>query len=109
MTTSTGHARPKPADRALRKIIALGIHVFAAWSRLAYRLAPPWRGKLGHADHVTIPCQDLAIAEEFYVGLLGAKVALRLDAPRLERLGWSRPDIERNHAAETHGDVANGQ
>jgi hypothetical protein len=66
-----------------------GIRCFTVGLRIAYRVTPPWTGKLGSVDHVTIPCRDLRVAEEFYVGLLGTRVALRLDAARLERLGWS--------------------
>lgn len=108
MTSSSANVRPGLAGQALRKVIGTGVHAFSAWSRLAYRATPPWRGKLSYVDHVTIPCQDLGVAEEFYVGLLGARVALRLDAPRLERLGWSRQDIEENHAAHLQLTLAGG-
>jgi catechol 2,3-dioxygenase-like lactoylglutathione lyase family enzyme len=108
MISTAAETRLSTSGRALRKIIGVGIHAFTMWSRLAYRLTPPRRGKISRVDHVTIPCQDLDIAEEFYVGLLGARVALRLDAARLERLGWSSSDVKRNHAAHLQLTLAGG-
>ena len=108
MTSNSANARPSLAGQALRKVIGVGVHTFVAWSRFTYRATPPWRGKLSYIDHVTIPCRDLGVAEQFYVGILGARVALRLDAPRLERLGWSRQDIEENHAAHLQLTLAGG-
>ena len=37
--------------------------------------------------HVTVPVRDLAHAEQFYVGLLGGEVLMRVDAAMLARLG----------------------
>jgi catechol 2,3-dioxygenase-like lactoylglutathione lyase family enzyme len=108
MTSPPADTRPSRTAQAVRKVVGAGIHAFTLWSRLAYQLTPPWRGKISRVDHVTIPCRDLGIAEEFYAGLLGARVVLRLDAARLERLGWSRPDIERNHAAHLQLTLAGG-
>jgi catechol 2,3-dioxygenase-like lactoylglutathione lyase family enzyme len=38
-------------------------------------------------DHVTLPCRDLQAAEEFYVGLLGGRVLLRVDEAFLRKVG----------------------
>ncbi|MCL2393874.1 MAG: VOC family protein [Acidimicrobiaceae bacterium] len=108
MTPSETTPRLTAEKRVLYKVIGGGIRCFTVASRLAYRVTPPWAGKLGSVDHVTIPCRDLRVAEEFYVGLLGARVALRLDAARLERIGWSPEDIEANHAAHLQLTFAGG-
>jgi catechol 2,3-dioxygenase-like lactoylglutathione lyase family enzyme len=42
-------------------------------------------------DHVTIPVRDLALAERFYVGLLGGTVLMRIDADFLARVGRPAP------------------
>ena len=86
-------------SKVLRKVIGVAVRVNFAWKRLAYRLRPPWAGKLTHLDHVTIPCGDLGIAEEFYVGLLGAQIVRRIDEPFLRRMGWPVERIEEAHAA----------
>ena len=88
---------PLPA-RLWRSLIGLGIRVFFAWNRFVYRARLPWGGKLRHVDHITFPCDDLAAAEEFYIGLLGAKLVLRIDQRLLMRMGWAAADIERNRA-----------
>jgi catechol 2,3-dioxygenase-like lactoylglutathione lyase family enzyme len=108
MTSTARHTRLRSADRALRKLIGIGARAFTTWYRLAYRLASPRFGKLRGVDHITIPCQDLRVAEDFYVGLLGARVALRLDADRLQRLGWSPEDIEANRASHLQLTLAHG-
>jgi catechol 2,3-dioxygenase-like lactoylglutathione lyase family enzyme len=105
-------AREAPAlpliARLLRKGIAIGAELFVAWVRLRYRLSFPWRAKLKHLDHITIPCGDLKIAEDFYVGLLGARVAMRIDKKLLLRLGWSEEQIEKQHAAHVSLTLAGG-
>jgi catechol 2,3-dioxygenase-like lactoylglutathione lyase family enzyme len=85
-------------ENVKRKAIAVGGKMFFAAAPLLYRLRFPWGGKLGHVDHVTIPTADLRIAEEFYVGLLGARIVLRIDQATLTRMGWTLAEIERNHA-----------
>jgi catechol 2,3-dioxygenase-like lactoylglutathione lyase family enzyme len=85
-------------EKVTRKVIAIGGKMFFAAAPLLYRLRFPWGGKLGHVDHVTIPTADLRIAEEFYVGLLGARIVLRIDQATLTRMGWTLDEIERNHA-----------
>jgi catechol 2,3-dioxygenase-like lactoylglutathione lyase family enzyme len=76
--------------------------------RLVYRLKFPWTGKLGHLDHVTIPCHDARIAEEFYVGLLRAQVVNRIDRALLRRIGWNDLDITQNAAEHLSVTLAGG-
>jgi catechol 2,3-dioxygenase-like lactoylglutathione lyase family enzyme len=54
-------------------------------ARLRHRFGggPRLRG----LDHVTMPCGDLEVAERFYVGVLGARVLMRVDAAFLRRFG----------------------
>lgn len=84
--------------RLWHRLIGLGIRVFFAWNRFVYRVRRPWGGKLRHVDHITFPCDDLVVAEEFYIGFLGAKLVLRIDQRLLMRMGWAAADIERNRA-----------
>jgi catechol 2,3-dioxygenase-like lactoylglutathione lyase family enzyme len=84
--------------KLLRKLIVPAVTAFIACKRMAYRLKRPWGGKLGHLDHLTIPCGDAQIAEEFYVGLLGAQVVNRIDRRLLRRIGWADADIDQNTA-----------
>jgi catechol 2,3-dioxygenase-like lactoylglutathione lyase family enzyme len=86
-------------EKLKRKIIAFGGRIYFGAAPLLYRLRFPWGGKLGAIDHVTIPTRDLRIAEEFYVGFLGARIVLRIDRAMLLRMGWEVAEIERNHAA----------
>lgn len=83
------------ASRVQRKAISVGWRLFFAWSHLAYRLLPPWGGKLRAVDHLTVPCTDLQVAERFYVGLLGARVVMRADIAFLERMGRPADEIAR--------------
>ena len=62
---------------------------------------------LTEVSHVTIPCRDLRIAEEFYVGLLGARVIIRIDAALRRAMGWTDADIDAksaDHLGITFGD-----
>ncbi|WP_437570993.1 VOC family protein [Sorangium sp. So ce542] len=93
--TSLGFTAAPLAARVQRKAIGVGMRLFFAWSHLAYRLRPPWGGKLRAVDHLTLPCADLAVAERFYVGLLGARVLMRVDAPFLERMGRPADEVAR--------------
>lgn len=86
------------AEALKRKAIAAGSRAFFAAAALRYRLGFPWRAKLGRIDHVTLGVTDLAVAERFYVGLLGARVVLRIDRALLTRMGWTEAEIERNDA-----------
>ncbi|WP_437724934.1 VOC family protein [Sorangium sp. So ce861] len=93
--TSSGFTAAPLAARVQRKAIGVGMRLFFAWSHLAYRLRPPWGGKLRAVDHLTLPCADLGVAERFYVGLLGARVLMRVDVPFLERMGRPAYEIAR--------------
>jgi catechol 2,3-dioxygenase-like lactoylglutathione lyase family enzyme len=88
---TTGKRPPWP-ERIRLKLISLGVRGFFSAKRLIYRarLGP----KLRHVDHITIPCGDLCVAEAFYVGVLGAKVMMRIDERMLQKVGWSREQIE---------------
>jgi catechol 2,3-dioxygenase-like lactoylglutathione lyase family enzyme len=79
--------RTGAAGRSLlrAKGIALGMRLFNVWVRLRHRLSFGMR--IHHVDHITIPCNDLAVAEAFYVGLLGARVMMRVDREFLRRMG----------------------
>jgi catechol 2,3-dioxygenase-like lactoylglutathione lyase family enzyme len=81
-----------------RKLIGTGVRGYFAAMRMVYRLRFPWDGKLQSLDHITIPCHDSQIAEEFYVGLLGAQIVNRIDRRLLKRIGWREEDIARNAA-----------
>ncbi len=67
------------------KGMGLAMGLFDVWVRLRHRLR--WGMRIRALDHVTIPCRDLAVAEAFYVGVLGARVMLRVDADFLSRMG----------------------
>jgi catechol 2,3-dioxygenase-like lactoylglutathione lyase family enzyme len=57
------------------------------WARAMHRLRPG--PSLRGLDHVTFPCDDLRVAEDFYVGLLGGRVLMRVDEAFLRRVGRS--------------------
>lgn len=48
--------------KLVRKLIVPAVTALVACKRMAYRLKRPWGGKLGHLDHITIPCGDAQIA-----------------------------------------------
>jgi catechol 2,3-dioxygenase-like lactoylglutathione lyase family enzyme len=102
--------RPKVTlpTRLARKVIGLGVRSFFSWHRFVYRVGFPWGCKLRGVDHITLPCEDLAVAEQFYVGLLGARIVLRIDKKLLTRMGWSVDDIERNRAVNLSLTVGSG-
>jgi catechol 2,3-dioxygenase-like lactoylglutathione lyase family enzyme len=64
---------------------SLAMLAMNVWARAAHRLrfGPRIRG----LDHVTFPCRDLRVAEDFYLGVLEARVLLRVDAAFLRRVG----------------------
>jgi hypothetical protein len=53
------------AGKFLRKLTGVGNRLFWQSKRLAYKFRWPWRGKLLHLDHVTVPVTDLRVAEDF--------------------------------------------
>ena len=74
-----------PAGFLRAKGVSLGMGVLNAWARARHRLALGPR--ISGLDHVTIPCRDLRVAEVFYVGVLGARVLLRVDREFLRKVG----------------------
>jgi catechol 2,3-dioxygenase-like lactoylglutathione lyase family enzyme len=73
-------------------VTAVLMRGFFAWHKLAHRLRGSFRLRVRRIDHVTVPCKDLNAAERFYVGLLGARLMLRVDAGFMKRMG--RPPDE---------------
>jgi hypothetical protein len=61
------------AGKVQRKLTGLGVRLFFNLKRLVYRFHRPWRGKLSHFDHVTLPVSDLKVAEDFYEVFSGRK------------------------------------
>jgi catechol 2,3-dioxygenase-like lactoylglutathione lyase family enzyme len=55
------------------------------WARARHRFG--FGPRVRHLDHVTIPCRDLRVAEDFYIGLLGARVLMRIDQAFLRKVG----------------------
>jgi catechol 2,3-dioxygenase-like lactoylglutathione lyase family enzyme len=88
---TTAGRRPSWPERVRLKLIGLGVRAFFGAKRFAYRTRPG--PKLRYVDHITIPCDDLDVAEAFYVGVLGAKVMMRIDEKRLGSVGWTREQI----------------
>jgi catechol 2,3-dioxygenase-like lactoylglutathione lyase family enzyme len=68
-------------------LTALLMRGFFAWHKLAHRVAAAFGMRVRGVDHVTLPCKDLAAAEGFYVGVLGARVMLRVDADFMRQMG----------------------
>jgi catechol 2,3-dioxygenase-like lactoylglutathione lyase family enzyme len=76
----------RPVLRFLRsKGTSMAMSAMDAWARALHRLA--WRLSVRGLDHVTIPCLDLRTAEEFYVGILSARVLMRIDEAFLRKVG----------------------
>jgi catechol 2,3-dioxygenase-like lactoylglutathione lyase family enzyme len=105
MTTNDSTLAPAPAARpeglALRvlraKVTSLGMRAMNAWARARHKLRLGLR--ISSLDHVTIPCGDLLVAEAFYVGVLGARVLIRIDEEFLRKLG--RPEDAKAGAVHT--------
>jgi catechol 2,3-dioxygenase-like lactoylglutathione lyase family enzyme len=75
-----------PLARFLRnKGTSAAMTAMNVWARVRHRLGfgPRVRG----LDHVTVPCHDLRAAEDFYIGLLGARVLIRIDEAFLRKVG----------------------
>jgi catechol 2,3-dioxygenase-like lactoylglutathione lyase family enzyme len=80
---------PAPGPLAVRflraKGTSLAMGAFNRWARARH-----WMGfgpRVRGLDHVTLPCADLHVAEDFYIGLLGARVLIRIDEAFLRRVG----------------------
>jgi catechol 2,3-dioxygenase-like lactoylglutathione lyase family enzyme len=88
-TTPPQRAASPPAPMVVRfarsKVTSLAMGALNTWARARHwiRFGPRVRG----LDHVTIPCLDLRVAEEFYIGLLGARVLIRIDEAFLRKVG----------------------
>jgi catechol 2,3-dioxygenase-like lactoylglutathione lyase family enzyme len=82
---------PKQLARFMRaKGMALAMMLMNLWARALHRLRFGMR--IRGVDHVTFPCADLAVAEAFYVGVLGGRVLLRVDEAFVRKVG--RPDAD---------------
>jgi catechol 2,3-dioxygenase-like lactoylglutathione lyase family enzyme len=55
------------------------------WAQALHRLG--FGPKIRGLDHVTFPCTDLAVAEAFYLRVLGGRVLLRVDEAFLRKVG----------------------
>jgi catechol 2,3-dioxygenase-like lactoylglutathione lyase family enzyme len=64
---------------------SLAMQAMNTWARARHRLG--FGPRIAGLDHVTIPCRDLRVAEAFYVGVLGARVLMRIDEAFLRRMG----------------------
>jgi catechol 2,3-dioxygenase-like lactoylglutathione lyase family enzyme len=112
--SSSSSSGPIPARKLAaletlrRKLIGRAVALYFVAMRVAYRLRLPWRGKLRKLDHITIPCSDRAMAERFYVGLLGAKAVNRIERALLRRIGWHNDDIDRYAAEHLSVTIADG-
>jgi catechol 2,3-dioxygenase-like lactoylglutathione lyase family enzyme len=88
-STLATSAAARPDGFALRVLRAkgasLGMRAMNAWARARHKLRLGLN--ISALDHVTIPCRDLRVAEEFYVGLLGARVLVRIDEEFLRKVG----------------------
>lgn len=88
----TREERPATTRAAVRYLRAKGtsgaMSAMNAWARARHRLG--WGLRIRGLDHVTIPCRDLRVAEDFYVGVLGARVLLRVDEAFLRKVGRYR-------------------
>lgn len=59
-----------------------------------------FQGRVRGVDHFTIPVREIALAERFYLGLLGAELVMRVDEELLSRFSGPLPPERR---AELHG------
>jgi catechol 2,3-dioxygenase-like lactoylglutathione lyase family enzyme len=81
--------RPAPIGIRFLRAKATGA-VMSAWnSWVRWKHALSFGPRLRGLDHVTIPCHDLKVAEDFYVGVLGSRVLMRIDEAFLRKVGRS--------------------
>lgn len=57
--------------------------------------SPTLRGRVLGVDHFTLAVRDMALAERFYIGLLGAELIMRVDEEFLRRIGGPMPPERR--------------
>ena len=95
-------------ERLKRKFICAGEFIFFNAVKVIYRFRSLGRPRLIYVDHITFPCTNLAEAEAFYVGLLGAKIVMRIDRAMLSKMGWSEQQIDRYKAPHLSLTLAGG-
>jgi catechol 2,3-dioxygenase-like lactoylglutathione lyase family enzyme len=69
------------------KATGLAMSVMNAWARVRHRFGSGPR--IAGIDHVTFPCRDLRVAEDFYVGVLRGRILIRIDEAFLRKVGRS--------------------
>jgi catechol 2,3-dioxygenase-like lactoylglutathione lyase family enzyme len=89
----------RAARRAQVRGVALGFELVGRWHKARHWLGNTDGMRIRGVDHLTLPCHDLRIAEDFYAGVLGARVLIRLDEERLIQLG--RPADEARNGKHT--------
>ena len=98
MTLPRAEAAPaKPSRRPpflFRPLQAKGMSL-VMWAmnisaRMRHRFG--WGPRILHLDHVTLPCRDLRAAEQFYLGVLGGRVLMRVDEAFLRKVGRRADD-----------------
>lgn len=70
-----------------KKLIAAAFKLWVAAVRLKRTLRLAGRAPLGRLDHITIPVHDLAVAQAFYCGILGAAYFMKVDDETFKRFG----------------------
>lgn len=80
------------ARRAQVRGVALGLQLATRWHKTRHWLGNTEGMRIRGVDHLTLPCHDLRVAEDFYVGVLGARVLIRLDEEMILRRGRSAED-----------------
>jgi len=80
-------------ERLKRKCICVGAGIFCNAVKVIYRCRSLGRPRLIDVDHRTFPCTNVAEAEAFSVGLLGAKIMMRIDRAMLAKRGGSEQQI----------------
>ena len=83
--------------RLLKWVVAVGMGCHHCAVQWLHRLRTPFGLRIHSVDHLTLPCYDLAAAERFYVGLLGARVLMRIDAAFLTRVGRAQDAARGEH------------
>lgn len=85
-SSTPGPTAAPPLTRFFRnKGTGIAMAAMNVWARARHRLGLGLR--VHGLDHVTIPCRDLRVAEDFYIGLLGAHVLMRIDEAFLRKVG----------------------
>ena len=91
MTLARAEPAPvKPSRQLLVRLLQAKGMSLVMWAmnvsaRMLHRLG--WAPRILHLDHVTLPCRDLRAAEQFYLGVLGGRVLMRVDEAFLRKVG----------------------